>query len=240
VLPGLDDGPATEGDALALAAAAVRAGTTVLVATPHRNGRWQPSAGTIAAAVERLQGRLDEAGVALELRTGAEVALEQAAALDDTALAALRLGGGPWLLLESPYGAAGPELERVVGDLIDRGHRILLAHPERSPALRDRPQRLQALVEQGVRCSITAASLEGRFGLPAQWSSLELLRAGLAHSVDSDAHDVVARPPGLAAGMAAAVARLPALEAKAERLTASVGAAILAGDPLPGEPAQPG
>lgn len=194
MLPGLDDGPATEGDAFALAAAAARAGTTVLVATPHRNGRWQPSAGTIAAAVERLQGRLDEARVALDLRTGAEVALEQAAALDDTALGALRLGGGPWLLLECPYGAAGPELERVVGDLIDRGHRILLAHPERSPALRDRPH-------------ASKRSSSGECGARS-------------------------RPPR----SRAAVARLPALEAEAERLTSSVGAAILAGDPLPGEP----
>ena len=215
--------------------AAARAGTTVLVATPHRDGRFNPPAEAIAAAVERLRARLDGAGVALDLRAGAEVALEQAAGLGDGELAALRLGGGPWLLLESPFGAAGPELERVVDDLMARGHRILLAHPERSPALRDRPQRLRALVERGARCSITAASLEGRFGPAAQWSALELLRSGLGHSVDSDAHDAYGRPPGLRDGMAAAIARLPGLEAEAERLTTAAGAAILAGDPLPGE-----
>jgi protein-tyrosine phosphatase len=229
VLPGLDDGPRTEEQALALATRAHLAGTTVLVATPHRNPRWQPSADVIAAAAERLRAGLADAGVPLEIETGAELALEQAAALYDEELARLRLGRGPWLLLESPYGAAGPELERVVDDLLARGHRILLAHPERSPALRDRPGRLQALVERGVRCSVTAASLEGRFGAQAHWSSLELLRAGLAHSVDSDAHDADARPPGLAEGMAAAIARLPAVAEQAERLTTSFGAAVLAG-----------
>ena len=106
----------------------------------------------------------------------------------------------------------------------------MLAHPERSPALRDRPRRLRALVERGVRCSITAASLEGRFGPAPQWSSLELLRDGLAHSIDSDAHDAQLRPPGLRAGVAAAVARLPAIEAATERLTTSVAAAMLAGE----------
>jgi protein-tyrosine phosphatase len=235
VLPGLDDGPATEEESLALAKEAALTGTTVLVATPHRNGRWQPPVETIAAGVERLRAGLAAAGVALDVRAGAEVAMEQAVALGDDELAGLRLGGGPWLLLESPFGAAGPELERVVDGLMARGHRILLAHPERSPALRDRPQRLRALVERGARCSITAASLAGGFGPQAQWSSLELLRSGLAHSVDSDAHHVYGRPPGLRDGMAAAIARLPGLEARAEDLTTGVGAAILAGDPLPGE-----
>jgi protein-tyrosine phosphatase len=231
VLPGLDDGPRTEEQALALARRAHEAGTTVLVATPHRNERWQPSAEVIATAAERLRARLADAGVPLTLEVGAEVALEQAAALDDDELARLRLGRGPWLLLESPYGAAGPELERVVDDLQGRGHRVLLAHPERSPALRDRPARLRALVDRGVRCSVTAASLEGRFGAPAHWSSLELLRAGLAHSVDSDAHDAEGRPPGLRDGMAAALARLPALGGRSEALTTSFGAAVLAGAP---------
>ena len=148
-----------------MARRAQREGTTVLVATPHRNQRWRPSPEVIDATAERLRARLAEAGIAIELRTGAEVALEQAAELDDDTLALLRLGDGPWLLLESPFGPAGPELERVVGDLLGRGHRILLAHPERSPALRDHPRRLRALAELGVGCSITAGALEGRFGV---------------------------------------------------------------------------
>lgn len=232
MLPGLDDGPDTIDEAVALAAAAWRAGTTILVATPHRNRRWRPSPETIAAASERLRERLQDAGIGIDLRVGAEVAMEQAATLDDDELVQLHLGGGPWLLLESPYGAAGPELERVVDELLGRGHRILLAHPERSPALRDRPRRLRELVDDGVRCSVTAASLEGRFGAQAQWSALELLREGLAHSVDSDAHDAHARPPGLAAGIAAALDRLPALDVDA--LTTSNGAAIIEGGALSG------
>jgi protein-tyrosine phosphatase len=227
VLPGLDDGPATEDGAVALAGRAWQEGTAVLVATPHVNRHFRPSPGEIAVAAERLRARLDAEGIEIDLRTGAEVAMEQAVALDDETLAALRLGGGAWLLLESPYEPAGPELERAVDGLQERGNRIVLAHPERSPALRDHPRRLRALVERGVRCSITAASLEGRFGPAPQWSSLELLRDGLAHSIDSDAHDAVHRPPGLRAGVAAALARLPALEAATERLTTSAAAEML-------------
>jgi protein-tyrosine phosphatase len=114
----------------------------------------------------------------------------------------------------------------------DRGYRVLLAHPERAPAFLARPQRLRALVESGALCSITASALEGRFGDAARWFGLELLRDGLVHSVDSDAHDAVGRPPGLSAGIAAAAAVLPAIAERAGWLTREAPAALLADAPL--------
>jgi protein-tyrosine phosphatase len=233
VLPGLDDGPERLDESVALARAAQAAGTTVLVATPHFNRRWQPTAATSAAAALELREALAAAGVTLELRLGAEVAMPEALRLDDETLRELHLGDGPWLLLECPLEPAGMELERAVEALMERGHEILLAHPERSPSLRDRPARLRALVERGARCSITAAALEGRFGPAAGWSALELLRAGLVHSIDSDAHHATGRPPGLEGGVRAALERLPALAGTMRRLTTDIPAAILAGEPLP-------
>jgi protein-tyrosine phosphatase len=233
VLPGLDDGPARLDESVALARAAQVAGTTVLVATPHFNRRWQPDPGAVAAVATELREALEAAGVTLDLRVGAEVAIPEAVSLDDEALRALHLGDGPWLLLECPLEPAGPELERAAEALMERGHRILLAHPERSPSLRDRPARVRALVERGACCSITAAAIEGRFGPAAGWSALELLRDGLVHSIDSDAHHATGRPPGLEGGVRAALERLPALAPAMRRLTTDIPAAILAGDPLP-------
>ena len=85
---------------------------------------------------------------------------------------------------------------------MERGYGVLLAHPERCPAFIDRPRRLRELVDRGVLCSITAGALAGRFGAASRWFALELLRDGLAHSVDSDAHDADGRPPGPARGPA--------------------------------------
>ena len=162
--------------------------------------------------------------------------MEQAAALSDDELAALRLGGGPWLLLESPFGAAGPELERVVDGLMARGHKILLAHPERSPRCADRPQRLRALVERGARCSITAAALEGRFGAQAQWSSLRAaaLRAGALGGLRRPRR---LRPPARAARTGSR-RRSPACPRSRRRRSGSRPAPARRsspGTPLPGE-----
>ena len=236
VLPGIDDGPDTDEQALALARAAVRLGTRVLVATPHRSRRWPTEAEAVQAGAERLAGLLEAAGIELELETGAEIEIDEAGRLDDRTLSMLALGDGDHLLLESPHEPAGDRLERTVSELLARGHGIVLAHPERSPVFQDRPGRLRELVAAGALCSITAGALEGHFGPASQWFALELLRDGLVHSLASDAHAAVGRPPGLQAGLDAAARHLPGIPGQARWLTSDAPAAILAGDPLPPRP----
>jgi protein-tyrosine phosphatase len=214
--------------------AAAAAGATTVVATPHVSPRYANDPETIGDGVLTMRAALAAASIELELLAGAEVAMEPALALPDETLRRLTLGDSSCLLLESPLApVAGAAFERCVAMLQERGYRVLLAHPERAPAFLDRPQRLRALVADGALCSITAASLSGGFGDAARWFALELLRDGLVHSVDSDAHDALRRPPGLVAGLAAAEAVLPAVAARAAWLTADVPAALLADAALP-------
>ena len=131
------------------------------------------------------------------------------------------------------------ELERTVAALMERGYGVVLAHPERCPAFMDRPRRLRELVDRGVLCSVTAGSLAGHFGQASRWFALELVRDGLAHSVDSDAHDAERRPPGLREGLQSAARQLPAMARLESWLAQDVPAAILAGEPLPAAALEP-
>ncbi len=236
-LPGIDDGPERQADALALLRVAAEDGTRTVVATPHVSPHYPNDPATIAEGVITMRAALAAAGLELELLAGAEVAMEPALALPDETLRQLTLGESSCLLLESPLApVVGPTFERCVAGLQERGYRILLAHPERAPAFLDRPQRLRALVEGGALCSITAASLEGGFGDAARWFALELLRDGLVHSVDSDAHHASLRPPGLVRGLEAAITVLPMIARSAGWLSQDVPAALLADAPLPPVP----
>jgi protein-tyrosine phosphatase len=221
---------------LALARAAVRSGTRTVVATPHRSRRWPTEPEDVEAGVARMLALYERAGLELELLPGAEVTVDEAARLDEPTLRAFRLGDGPYLLIESPYEFAGMELERTVAALMERGYGVVLAHPERCPAFMDRPRRLRDLVERGALCSVTAGSLAGHFGQASRWFALELVRDGLAHSVDSDAHDAERRPPGLREGLQSAARQLPAMARLESWLAQDVPAAILAGEPLPERP----
>jgi len=234
VLPGIDDGPATIERSVGLARAAASSGTRIIVATPHVSWRYPNEADTIARLTAQLNDRLAADGVPLEVRAGAEIALTRAAEIDPDQLMALRLGAGPWLLLEPPFTPIVTGLDGVVAELQTKGHRIVLAHPERCPAFHRDPQALESLVSAGVLTSITAGSLVGRFGGPVRRFAMRLIASGLVHNVASDAHDVDRRPPGIAAELARA-----GLEVNADWLTRAVPDAILSGKEIPPCPNPP-
>jgi protein-tyrosine phosphatase len=237
VLPGIDDGPPTVEGSIDLARAAAADGATTLVATPHVT--WDlpdNDAARIAAAVEALQGELERAGVALTLRTGGELAITRAYELSEDELRGLRLGGGEWLLAECPLSAAAVGFDTALRAVAGRGHRIVLAHPERSPALHRDPELLRRLVADGMVTSITAGALVGRFGSTVRDFAFWMFEEDLVHNVASDAHDARRRPPGLRGALLAADAELPGVAERAEWLTLSVPRAILDGGRIPDAP----
>jgi protein-tyrosine phosphatase len=234
LLPGIDDGPATSEAAVALARAAVDAGTGTIVVTPHVSWRYPTDALTIQRAADALRARLQEDGVPMELICGAEIAMTRVADIEPDELARLTIGDGPWLLLEPPFTASWAGLDHVVQRLQLGGYRILLAHPERCQAFRRDPSALSALIQQGALASITAGSLVGDFGEEARVFALTLVRDGLAHNVASDSHDLVKRPPELLEKL-----RSVGLEPLAEWLTAAVPHAILGGGEIPPRPSVP-
>ena len=232
VLPGIDDGPETIEGSLALGRASGEAGVRTIVATPHVNRRYPNDAATIARLVGELNERLRAREIAVEVLPGAEIALTSAVDMAPEQLADLGLGGGSWLLVEPPFTPAAAGIDAVVFDIVRRGHRVVLAHPERCPAFhRDRAV-LESLVRAGVLTSITAGSLVGGFGGDVRRFALGLVHDGLVHNVASDAHDHSTRPPGIAAELDQAC-----LRPLAGWFTEQVPAAILADEEIPPPPA---
>ena len=233
-LPGLDDGPADLGAAVELVSAAAEDGVEGIVATPHVNWEWQNGPGAIADATARLRARLAAEGVAVQIHQGAEVGLTRAHELPDPQLRELRLGAGPWLLVEAPHTPGSTAVEHMLLTLQHRGHRIVLAHVERCPVFIDDQPLLARLVASGMLTSITAGSLSGAFGRVARDAALRFLAAGLVHNVSSDAHNLARRPPGLLSHLDAA-----GLRPQAEWLVRQVPRAILTGTELPPPPPWP-
>jgi len=217
---------------LALARAARAAGIDTLVATPHVSARYNNDAGTIARLVDELNGRLVEEEVDVEIVAGAEIAITRVAEIDAARLSRLGLGGSHWLLMEPPFTPIAPGLETMLLDVQDRGHGVVLAHPERCPAFHRDREMLGRLVGAGMLLSLTAGSFVGRFGSEVRRFALELAHEGMLHNVTSDAHDRDRRPPGLSAELEQA-----GLRPLADWLTEAVPAAILSDEEPPPRPA---
>lgn len=236
ILPGVDDGPATMPETLAMCRAAFDDGTRTIVATPHVS--WTHThvdAALVARAVADVNRELLAERIDIEIRPGAEVAMTRAGELDDRALTGLRLGGGPYLLIECPFSPSAAGFETSLRQLLGRGHRIVLAHPERSPALQRDLALLHSLVDAGILCSVTAGSFTGHFGRTVRAISHTLLEQDLIHVISSDGHNVGRRPPAIAGELSAD----GFTDEQIDHFARAVPLAVLDGRPIPDAPPAP-
>jgi protein-tyrosine phosphatase len=231
ILPGLDDGARTLADSLAIARAAVEDGIRVLAATPHVSERYPTEPEQMERALADVREAVDGAEIRLEVRGGAEIALDRLPGLDRDRLGRLTLAGSRHLLLETPSYGWPLDLSDRLFELQASGFGAVLAHPERNGEVQAQPERLRPLVERGLLVQVTAAAVDGRLGRRARDTALLLVERGLAHMVASDAHTADVR----AVGMAEA-AQAVGDESLGRWLTADVPAALLSGNPLPPRP----
>lgn len=234
ILPGLDDGAATLERSLEMARVAVADGTSTIVATPHADAHYDVRPPARDAALATLRGALEQERIPLEVLPGAEIAIDVLIGLDAESRDAMRLGGGPYLLLECPLAQTSGTFDAYLERLLGAGERIVLAHPERCPAFQRSPERLERLVDAGAVTSVTAGAFGGNFGSTVQRFAFAMVASGWVHSVASDCHDAVRRPPTMADELDRA-----GLGPVRDWLTVDVPAAILAGDPIPAAPVAP-
>lgn len=235
LLPGIDDGPPTLDDALALAGALVAAGVQRVVATPHVSPQYPNDPDEIDRLGTLVMHELRDRGTELRVEVGGELDLQHALQLSRQDLDRLRLGASSVLLVECPFSAVAPQFEARVRQLSAWGHRVLLAHPERSPLfLRDQAL-LGRLVADGAFVSLTGASFAGDFGRTPKRFAAWAVDEGLAHDVATDAHNVGRRGPVLREALSGAGYRWAA-----DWLTREAPEAILAGATLPPRPVRRG
>jgi protein-tyrosine phosphatase len=193
LLPGVDDGPRDDAEAINLARLAVEDGTGRVVVTPHVRVADLES---LTQMTEGLQATLRGAGIELEVQAGGELAPDDVASLKDEELERLAHGplGERWLLLEAPLFSGTRDLDSAAEELRERGFGVLLGHPERSRGTPDSVIRGQ--VARGAVLQLNASSLTGCHGGEARRRGLALARSGLPFVLASDAHSP-ARPPQL-------------------------------------------
>jgi protein-tyrosine phosphatase len=184
ILPGVDDGSLDLADSLAMARQAVNEGIERVCATPHIRHDHDVRVEQIAGRVEELNRALRYEGLAVEVLQGGEVAETAVEALSEEELGRVALGAGRWILLEPAPGPLSDTLIARVGHLAERGHRALIAHPERHLSA-DMYERIAALINEGALVQATADFfLRERFADGMRM----LAEQGLVHVLSSDAH----------------------------------------------------
>ncbi|MCQ6560441.1 tyrosine-protein phosphatase [Paenibacillus mendelii] len=195
LLHGLDDGPTSLDESLALARSAVNDGATTIYATPHyRAGRYDTEAKDIRERTDVLNAELIERHIPLRVLPGQEIRVYDGLLDDLEAGKLLPLGESSYLLLEFSASSVPVRFEDTLHELRIAGWTPIIAHPERNAELAAAPDRLMAMVDNGALCQVTSHSLTGRFGPKVKSAAIEMCRRNLIHFIASDSHNGTSRP----------------------------------------------
>lgn len=214
MLPGIDDGPTELEVSLRMARCAVDDGITFTACTPHiYPGLYENNRAGIEAAVDTFRRELAQAGIPLQLGTGADTHLAPDLVGGIRAGRVPTLNGTRYLLLEPPHHVAPPRFAESVFELMAAGYVPVITHPERLSWIETHYSLFGDLVRQGAWMQLTAGSLTGRFGKRPRYWADRMLDEGLVHILATDSHHIDKRPPLLAEGRDAAAKRVGAEEA---------------------------
>jgi protein-tyrosine phosphatase len=208
LLPGVDDGPGTAQESVALARAAAREGTATIVATPHVRSDFVTDVSQLRDSVREVKAELARARVPVSVVQGAELGHDMVGRLHQDELESIAQGPPRrrWLLVETPFAGIAADFNRATDELRDRGFGVVLAHPERGGGLLDSNRTgLDHELCSGSALQVNAFSLAGHHGEVARRTALRLIELGLVTAIASDAHGGPRRP-ALTIGHDAAVA----------------------------------
>lgn len=195
ILPNIDDGARSWDESFALARLAVEEGITHVLATPHHlNGKFENYKHDVIALTDRLQQKLDEEMIPLEVFPSQEVRLsgdilqgiekDEILFVDET---------NKYLLIEFPTMSIPTYAEQLFFSLQQKGIIPVIVHPERNQEIIQDPNILLEFVERGALAQVTASSYVGVFGKETAELSRQLIEANLVHILASDAHNTRGR-----------------------------------------------
>jgi protein-tyrosine phosphatase len=184
VVPSGDDGAQSMDEGAELCRAASRHRTRTLFATPHVGAHAEHDEEREGLVAERVEELRDRTGI--DLRLGWE--LTPIPELLDEDPRRYALEGLDVVLMEVPFTGSADLLVALAEHTEAAGLTPLIAHPERTEAVLERPALAAELAERGWPLQVNATSLLGRHGPEREALGWQFVRDGLASVVASDGH----------------------------------------------------
>ena len=133
ILPGVDDGARTLTDSIEILRELVSVGVTDVVMTPHYivDTHYMSSRFENLKIIEKLKQVVADEGLNINIYLGNEIFIDNGI-LENLKMGKISgLAGSRYLLIELPLNEEFPNYEDIFLDLMNRGYKVVLAHPER-------------------------------------------------------------------------------------------------------------
>lgn len=238
LLAGMDDGPKTAADALAMCKMMVEEGIVHAAAGAHQNSDYPDNTPQrIRDAAATLATQLKDNNIPLAVRPCAEV-MVSVETLEQLSRGELMTVGdtGKYLLIEMPHNLC-VELKWLVQELDERNLRPILGHAERIPEVLHEPELAEALIQAGSLFQVSSKAITDP---PSREDALAIktwFKRRMVHFLGSDGHSLRRRPPVMAAAFRQVEKWVGPQEA--ERIASTNGIAALHGRPIQAPPIAP-
>lgn len=189
-LPGLDDGPTSLEETLAMLGEYNRAGIFNLVATPHINRQIHPNtAAQIQLVFEKTAPVIRAQYPDMKLSFAAEYFVDEHfdQLLQRGEVLCFKTNH---ILVEQGFISESPQLVQSLFQLKMDGYRPVLAHPERYAYYHSNEERLFMFRDSGIHMQLNLLSITGKYGRQVAKIANSWLDQGLYTFVGSDAHHV--------------------------------------------------
>jgi len=191
ILPGIDDGSASEDISCQILAELKKQGVTEVVFTPHYYGRRH----SVEQFLYQRQGAftrlLEVYDGGLKTHLGCECNIAMCALNDLRQLRAVVIEGTRYILTEMSFGPSWDgELAERVQTLTSIGLTPLIAHIELYPAVRKNPSLAAELISRGCLLQVNCDSIVKGDSL-----AFAFIEHGQIYAMGSDTHNMTARPP---------------------------------------------
>lgn len=195
ILFGVDDGPKTKEEAIALLTQATDEGITKIISTSHaKQPQFDVAAFLVLELVKELQKIVKQEEIPIDIYHGHEIRIHEDVKKGIEYNELLPLADSKYVLIELPSGQVPLYTQKVIADILSMRMVPVIAHPERNRGIMEKPERLERLVRQGALAQVTAGSITGHFGKEVQKLALQLIDANLVHMLGSDVHSLDSRP----------------------------------------------
>jgi protein-tyrosine phosphatase len=192
ILPDLDDGSESIEMSVEMGEMAIADGITHVIGTPHAHPKYPFIPELVMKRRDEVQARFEGR---LTIATGCDFHLSYENLQEIRHFPArYTLNQKRYLLVEFADYSIPPSMDQTLHELHLAGILPIITHPERNPLIRSKPERLYRWLRQGCYAQVTAGSLAGRFGKPAQEAAEEWIGLNAVHFLASDAHNVSSRP----------------------------------------------
>jgi len=193
LLPGIDDGCTDFDESIALLKELEKKGVTEIVLTPHyiKNSKFTCNKDEKKKIYNKLIKKVKENNIDIKLYLGNEIYL------DDDILDLLEkkeietINNSKYLLIEFPMFTYQATALNIFDELIHKGYKIILAHPERYPYVVDDIHLLDKYKDMGVLFQGNYESLYDKYGKQSRKTLKKLLKMGYISFLASDTHHTI-------------------------------------------------